>query len=461
MLITRGDNPKRFEADLRESDPSLTEENTIVGGYPAVLIQTAQEGRNLFFVFIRSNIPLAFLFTLVQSGEKEVREILRSVSIGDVPYILTKLLGMETLDFPKGVACDGEGNIYVASAKHQIVVFNVYGEIVRTIGEEGTNPGQLFYPSGIAISPEGYLYIADAMNRIQKFDRGGNFLELLAEGLREPSGLACDGEGNVYVVETGASQVTKFNREGKQILIFGGPEEFAFSDSFTGIVVSKNGEVFVSDPGHNRILVFDASGKVLRSIYRVPQAKGIYLLNGDFPHEPPRFIPTGLAVDAQGHLYAADKSSSSLFRFGKEGNLEVVWKLLEGHSFSFPENTLGSITGIALDSSGVVYAARSVTPYALFGFSPTTHEAPPPLRVVDIHAVPPLPKKDSIEGEEELVKEEKPVPSESPISEKTPTQTMFPGEEISATEKQRAGEEDSEVPLPTVTIPPGGETTVV
>ncbi|NSW76760.1 MAG: PKD domain-containing protein [Candidatus Atribacteria bacterium] len=445
VFVMRGETVKRFEADFRESDPSLTEKDITVGGYQAAFFETAQEGKKLAFAFVRSDPPVAFLFSLLKSGEKEVQEILQSVSIGDVPYRVEKILGTEILDFPQGVACDREGNVYVTT-KDKVIVWNTRGEFLRTIEDKD----HLLSPSGIVLDQEGNLYVADAMGRIQKFDREGKFLGTFVEGLEKPSGLACDREGNLYAAETGASRVTKLDREGKRVLTFGGPEELAFADAFVGVAVGGNGEIFVSDPGHNRILVFDSFGKVLRSIHRVPQVKGIYLAsNDDFPQEPPSFTPTGLAVDIQGCLYVADKSSSSLLRFGKDDTLEVVWKRLEGQGFTFSENTLGATNGVAIDPSGVVYAARSVTPYALFGFAPTVKESPPSLRVVDIRVVPP-PEKD-------LTPEEKQSPEPLPPTEKPeeqhPTETMPPVEETPLPETSPNEEEIPPVtPSPTFPI---------
>jgi DNA-binding beta-propeller fold protein YncE len=104
--------------------------------------------------------------------------------------------------------------------------------------------GNMFDPAGVAIDSGGNVYVADSgNNRIQKFDALGNFQRTWGEGvdmttggnlctlvsgdtcqsggfgaasgeMSQPSGVAVDSGGNVYVVDHGNNRVEKFSSSG-------------------------------------------------------------------------------------------------------------------------------------------------------------------------------------------------------------------------------------------------------
>ena len=53
-------------------------------------------------------------------------------------------------------------NIIIRDSKaHTIKVFNRERQLVATIGQEGTGPGDFKNPTGIAISKSGYIFVVD------------------------------------------------------------------------------------------------------------------------------------------------------------------------------------------------------------------------------------------------------------------------------------------------------------
>ena len=75
-------------------------------------------------------------------------------------------------------------------------------------GSNGSGEGQNDFPRGVAVDPQGNVYVVDLGNyRIQKFTADGAFLtQWGSEGGGEgqfnaPVGVAVDGQGNVYVAE--------------------------------------------------------------------------------------------------------------------------------------------------------------------------------------------------------------------------------------------------------------------
>lgn len=145
-----------------------------------------------------------------------------------------------TLKGPYSVALDAAGNLYIAdSDNHRIraVCASGAGEVagiacpaagvINTVAGNGTNSfagdqgpaidAELFEPSGVAVDPAGNLYIADTQNfRIRKVSAGGAITTIAGTGVGSyggdngpatsagiygPYGLALDGSGDLFIAE--------------------------------------------------------------------------------------------------------------------------------------------------------------------------------------------------------------------------------------------------------------------
>jgi sugar lactone lactonase YvrE len=82
-----------------------------------------------------------------------------------------------------------------------------------------------------------------------------------------PSDVAVDGQGNIYVLDTGNTRVQKFGPDGKYLATIGrkgqGPGEFIMPE---GINIDKDGNLVVSDTAQLRLHVIIGGGRDVKSL---------------------------------------------------------------------------------------------------------------------------------------------------------------------------------------------------
>jgi uncharacterized protein (TIGR03437 family) len=134
---------------------------------------------------------------------------------------------------PQGVALDSAGNLYIADTQNHRIRMLAPGGAISTIAGTG-NAGfsgdggaaaaaELNAPSQVAVDTSGNVYIADTLNhRVRLVTTDGNIATIAGTGdaayngddgpavqvaLSAPGGVALDGQGNVYVADTGNNRV--------------------------------------------------------------------------------------------------------------------------------------------------------------------------------------------------------------------------------------------------------------
>ena len=218
---------------------------------------------------------------------------------------------------------------------HQRVqVFQQDGGWVRSWGEFGGGDGQFKNPSGVAVDPGGGVYVVDAdNNRVQRFDESGRF-ELAwggkgSEGgqLRLPTAIALSREGNVYVSDTGNGRVQVFDPDGAFLGALG---DRKLAEPL-GVAVDGEGFVYVAEAEEGRIAWFSPDG-----------ASG-----GTWPleeiDEPAR--PVGVAVDAAGIVYAADQGNKRIVVYDRSGSVLRSWGAVTGEEDEYLRPTWLTVGG--------------------------------------------------------------------------------------------------------------------
>lgn len=210
------------------------------------------------------------------------------------------------------------------------------------------NNGNFLYPTGIAVNGNGNIYIVDTGNsRIQIFDNKGQFLsEFGSQGYGQgqflnPSGVAISSNGQVYVADSGNHRIQVFDSNNQFLSQFGefgsGPGQFNLPQ---GIALDNNGNIYVADMQNYRIQVFSQNGQFLSQF-------------GELGSDPGQFLePIGVAVDANGLIYVADFNNHRIQIFDE--NHQFLYAFGE---FGGDPGALSKPEGVAVDSNGNIYVA--------------------------------------------------------------------------------------------------------
>jgi hypothetical protein len=181
---------------------------------------------------------------------------------------------------PYGVAIDSSGNLFVVEYGSDTIrevtqagVVTTFAGTASTAGHaDGTGTAATFaQPTGIAIDGSGNLYVADAGNNtVRKVTSAGVVTTLAgtagttgsADGtgaaarFNSPRGVAVDSNGNVYVADAGNSAVRMISSAGVVTTLAGKPGNFAneegtgsaaIFDEPAGIAVDSAKNVYVSE----------------------------------------------------------------------------------------------------------------------------------------------------------------------------------------------------------------------
>lgn len=192
---------------------------------------------------------------------------------------------------------------------------------VQKWGSYGPNNGQFSVITGVAADGNGNVYATDsAHDRVQKFTSAGVFVTAwgsygTAPGqFKFPTGIALDAAGNVYVLDSYNYRVQKFTPAGAFVATWGsyGTADGQFKMP-RGLAVDPSGNVFVSDAMSHRVQKFTSAGAF------VSKWGGYGSGDGQFK------FPRGVAADASGFVYVADFTNDRVQKFDGHGAFVGKW----------------------------------------------------------------------------------------------------------------------------------------
>jgi len=283
------------------------------------------------------------------------------------PDFTTKTTGttQTTLAIPFDVTVDpATGKVFVADvANNRVLRFAnvtslssgnaaeaVLGQAIFTTSISAAGTTGMSSPLGLAIDSTGRLWVADYGNsRILRFDSAvskangagadavlgqpdftSNAPAASATGMSQPTGVAVDSNGVLWVSDNGNSRVLRFNTAASKANgaaadgVLGQPNFTAHvpATSATGLnnsgqlATDNSGRLWVVDFGNNRVLRFDNAASKANGA----AADGVFG-QFDFISKTPAVGVTGMsqprsvAVDGGGTLWMSDSGNNRVLRF--------------------------------------------------------------------------------------------------------------------------------------------------
>jgi sugar lactone lactonase YvrE len=165
---------------------------------------------------------------------------------------------------PHGVVVLPDGDLVVTSAGHrQVRRFFADGTLRDTWGQPGTGLGQFVEPTGLAYDPRGYIYVTDASKHtVQKYTTDGAFLqEWVVPGVTWESYVAVDPEGRVHVSAPDKNTVYTLTSEG--VLLARGSLANQFNPFSVplnhpmGLAFDAQGNLYLTNTWANQVMRFE------------------------------------------------------------------------------------------------------------------------------------------------------------------------------------------------------------
>ncbi|MFN8563817.1 MAG: hypothetical protein U0703_19865 [Anaerolineae bacterium] len=250
----------------------------------------------------------------------------RVVSVSLVPDVAVRQFAELPDDdaYPAAVAAAPDGTVYTGSfatgAVWQITPDGQVSEIPGTREALGA-------VMGLAAEPDGSLLVIDQLDTDPR-SSGGRLVRvvdgassILAEvGFVAPNDLALDSQGRIYVSDSGANIVWRFDADGSNGSVWwSSPATGSPQPAVTGLAY---------DPTRDAIIVTDPE---INDVYRVAVADGateVIYHHGDRAN-PPGF--DGVTVTPDGVVYVAALAQNGVARVD-DGKLDYIAGLFRGSS---------------------------------------------------------------------------------------------------------------------------------
>ncbi|HYL66432.1 MAG TPA: 6-bladed beta-propeller [Nitrosopumilaceae archaeon] len=218
-------------------------------------------------------------------------------------------------------------------------------KLITTFGS-GTNVN-FKNPKAITIDSTDNIYVVDSGNsQIKKFDSAGK--PLLSWGsfgsgngqFQNPSGILVD-QKYVYISDTGNARIEKFDKNGNFVLAWGTYGEIpGMFHTPVSISEDRDGNIFVLDSGTNKIQIFDLNGKYKDELHPA------LTYGGNFT------AANSIVFDSQNNFYVVTSDTNRILKYNN--NVDFINYF---GSTGTEEGRFNNPNSIAIDSNGYIYVA--------------------------------------------------------------------------------------------------------
>ena len=186
---------------------------------------------------------------------------------------------------PKDIAIDAKGDIWVTDEENdRVEEFNSEGKYLAQFGSKGSEPGQFTWPHGIAVGPNGNLWVVDTGNsRLEEFNPEGKYLtqSKMEQGASEvwPTGIVY-AKGDFWITEEEEhGTVAEITTEGRNVAELG-----TEGKDPSGVAVDLEGNLWVTNYYSGSVAKFSIpGGHRSQTIYYTTGENALYPSCGDHP----------------------------------------------------------------------------------------------------------------------------------------------------------------------------------
>jgi sugar lactone lactonase YvrE len=290
------------------------------------------------------------------------------------------------LRLPYDVVFDSAGNRYIADSNRirkvttAGIISTVAGVSINGFGGDGglATAAKLGEPMGIAVDSTGNLYIADLHNhRIRMVTPTGIISTIAGNGnwgytgdgglataaqLNNPSGMAVDSAGNLYIADSYNNRIRKVTTAGIISTVAGNGTEGYGDDAGlatsarlhapSGMAIDFSGNLYIADGGNNRIRKVTTAG-----IISTVAGNGNWGYSGDGSLATAAQFGSldGVAVDSVGNLYIADSYNSRIRKIA-----DALLPTVTTATISSITQTAASGGGNVVSDGGASVTARGI-----------------------------------------------------------------------------------------------------
>lgn len=191
-------------------------------------------------------------------------------------------------------------------------------------------------PSQVAVDAAGNIYVADpGAGKVQMYAPGSSKAVSIGTGLTAPSGVAVDGAGDVFIADSAQGTVFEVPFGASGLNAAGQTTVVSGLGTGLSLAVGPRGTLYVADPTNKQVVKVTNIGASISSNLGQTETKLSGFTN-----------PTAVAVDASSNLYVID--NNNLFEL--TGGAGAATTLL---------NNLSGATGVSVDPSGAVYISST------------------------------------------------------------------------------------------------------
>lgn len=290
-----------------------------------------------------------------------------------------------------------DGNLYIADTKNDAIRKATPDGVVTTVAgsyrgygmQDGIgNAASYRLPTGILVNSDGIVFVADATNnQIRKIGLDGMVSVYAGSGIvgktegvsdtarfSNPTNIALDANGNMFVVDTDNHKIRKITPAGI-VSTFAGSGVAGFADGVGAaakfhnpscIAIDQNGNLFVTDVSNNKIRKITPTGEVSTYAGSTSGSDDGTLANAKFS------TLACLTFDKNGIMYVTD--SYRIRKITIDGTVSTLAGSSSSGNVDGPGTSarFSTLDGIACDAAGNIfvsdqynYKIRKVTPEGL------------------------------------------------------------------------------------------------